>query len=104
MTLVLAAGCWRDPPPAVPEPPPPPPQTATLRRPALTCDAAIGHAIEILQPTGSDAEQLRDRVVASCTHMGWSDEALACVNAAQNEGELDACKDHLTKEQLEDLP
>jgi len=104
VTLVLAAGCWRDPPPAAPEPPPPTPQTATLRRPTLTCDGAIDHAIEILHPTGSDAVRLRDTAVASCTRMEWSDEALACVSSAQTESDLDACKDHLTKEQLEDLP
>ena len=95
--VLVATGCWRD---------PPPPQTTTLRRaPALTCDTVIDHALEVLQRDSgsSNAARLRDAVVASCTRMAWSDDALACVNEAQSDAELDACREHMTPAQLQDL-
>lgn len=112
LVWLIAAGCWRDPPPVAPEPPAP--ETATLRplRSAPTpCELAIDHALAIVEqlaevePSFSAQEaQLRPLLVEHCEHMNWSDDALQCVRDAQTPDELYArCRDRFSQDQLNDV-
>jgi hypothetical protein len=115
LAWLVAAGCWRDPPPAAPDQQAVPvPETATLR-PQHTaptpCELAVDHALAIVEQLGdvdpaftAQEAQLRPLLVEHCEHMKWSDDALQCVRDAQTFDELSArCRDRFTQDQLTDV-
>ncbi|HEX4450757.1 MAG TPA: hypothetical protein VH143_07795 [Kofleriaceae bacterium] len=115
LVWLIAAGCWRDPPPVAPDPQAAPaPETATLR-PQHTaptpCELAIDHALSLVEQLGdvdpvftAQEAHLRPLLVEHCERMQWSDDALQCVRDAQTPDELYAhCRDRFTQDQLTDV-
>ncbi|HEY1551500.1 MAG TPA: hypothetical protein VGG28_26910 [Kofleriaceae bacterium] len=115
LVWLIAAGCWRDPPPVAPDQAaPPPPETATLRPQHVEptpCELAVDHALAIIEQLGdvepafaAQEAQLRPLLVEHCDRMHWSDDALQCVRDAQTFDELSArCRDRFTQDQLTDV-
>jgi hypothetical protein len=115
LVWLVAAGCWRDPPPVAPDQQPaPPPETATLRpqhtAPTL-CELAVDHALAMVEQLGdvdpaftAQEAQLRPLLVEHCERMKWSADALQCVRDAQTFDDLSAhCRDRFTQDQLTDV-
>ncbi len=115
LAWLVAAGCWRDPPPVAPDQQAAPaPETATLR-PTHTaptpCELAVDHALALVEQLGdvdpaftAQEAQLRPLLVDHCERMKWSDDALQCVRDAQTFDELSArCRDRFTQDQLIDV-
>jgi hypothetical protein len=112
LVWLLAAGCWRDPPPVAPDQVAP--ETATLRAPHAAptpCELTVDHALALVEQF-SDVEpaftaqeaQTRSLLVEHCQRMQWSDDALQCVRDAQTLDELSArCRDRFTQDQLTDV-
>jgi hypothetical protein len=111
---LIAAGCWRDPPPVAPDQAAPPPETATMRPLHSTptpCELAVDHALALVEQIGdvdptfvAREAQLRPALVEQCQRMQWSDDALQCVRDAQTPDELAArCRDRFSQDQLIDV-
>jgi hypothetical protein len=114
LVWLVAAGCWRDPPPVAPDQQAAPaPETATVRPQHLAptpCELAVDHALALVdqipdvEPFTAQEAQLRPLLVEHCERMKWSDDGLQCVRDAQTFDELSArCRDRFTQDQLIDV-
>jgi hypothetical protein len=63
------------------------------------CEKAIDHSMELSKtPT-----KMRDIAVQRCKEDNWSDDALACMAAANSETDAQACYGKLTPEQQDKM-